>query len=101
MTRKEMQLPNEPELTAEQIASLDREAEYWHAYYQAQDEVEKWYCELHDKAQAFFPQLEKHLPPQVWQQMLEVFETHYGAQCIAEALRGRSGCTEKEDDLPF
>jgi hypothetical protein len=97
MTIEEKQLPQQHELTAEEMAWLDREA----AYYHAQDEIEKWYCELHDKAKAFFPQLEKHLPPQVWQEMLEVFETHYGAQCIADALRGRSGCTEKEDDVPF
>jgi hypothetical protein len=99
MTMKETQLPKERKLIAEQMASIDREAEYLHAYYQALDEEEKWRCEQREKAKAVVPQLEKHLPLQLWQQMLELFDTGYGAHCILDALR--SGCTEDEGNLPL
>jgi hypothetical protein len=81
------------EMTFEEMAQLvdeTREANY----YRALAEQENWQDEQDEKAKAIVPQLKSDLPPQLWQEILELFKTRYGAQCIAQALHEQSGCTD-------
>jgi hypothetical protein len=72
------------------------------AYRRYEMEQEEWWLETRNKAKAVVSQLEKHLPPQLWQEMLELSETIYGGKCIAHDLRERSGCTDSwKDDHPY
>jgi hypothetical protein len=80
-------------MTFEEMARLVDETRESH-YYLALAEEEKWQDEQDEKAKAIVPQLERHLPPQLWQEMLELFKTYYGAKCAAQALHKRSGCTD-------
>ena len=90
-----------PEMSFEEMAQLVDEARMAD-YYFDRHEQRKWEIEQRNKATSFVTQLEKHLPPELWQEILEFSEVVYGAKCIGHALRERSGHTDSlADDCPF
>ena len=78
------------EMTPEEIAQLDEEFPEG-TYYRYLDRQEKWERELCAKVRSVVAKLDKQLPSQVWQEVLELSDTFFGGQCIMNALFEKAG----------
>jgi hypothetical protein len=83
-------MPRAYELTPEELARLDDEFPEG-AYYRYLDIQEKHERELCAKVRSVVAKLEKQLPSQVWQEVLELSDTFFGGQCIMNALFEKAG----------
>jgi hypothetical protein len=88
-------------MTFEEMAQLvdeSREAEF----YRHQAEQRKWEREQREKGKAVVAKLEKQLPTEVWQEVLELLDTAFGGSCIKNALFEKVGRNDLAwDDFPF